>query len=392
MHQPLKAALVGCGSVSQRGILPHLSQPDARERVTLEAVVDTVEERAAATAGRFHVPHSYTSVEAMLAGADVDLVLIATPIPAHYANAKAAIEAGKHVYLQKTMTSTLAEANELLAARDRHHVKLAAAPGYELFPTTARMRAVVDAGVLGRVHVAYTYALGFGHVHEPIRAGTGTLEAIDPSWYYRAGGGPLPDVGVYSLQLITSVLGPVGRVVAFANRGSAERTWQGQTIPVTINDNNLVMLEFASGALGVVPGSDCRGSARIPWGGMGLYGTAGALEITAVDMASGYPTHFEVQGGAWPAAEAQAEPHVFAYPLNASPFLSGQHLELEEPHLYCDIMDLMDAIHEDRPPRATGEQARHVVEIVEKAYRAAETGQAQTLETSFDHRPEALPA
>jgi predicted dehydrogenase len=238
------------------------------------------------------------------------------------------------------------------------------------------MREVVNDGSLGKVYLAYTYALGFGHVREPIRGGSSTLEAIDPSWYYRAGGGPLPDVGVYSLQLITSVLGPVRRVTAFANRGSSEQTWQGKTIPVTINDNNLVMLEFASGALGVAPGSDCRGSDRIPWGGMGLYGTAGALEITEVDMASGYPTKFEVQGG--------AAPREYAYPLTASPYLRGEHLRIEEPHLYCDIMDLVEAIQQDRAPRASGEQARHVVEIVEKAYRAAETGQAQTLETTFD--------
>src|SRR6266542_837967 len=184
MHQPLKAALVGCGSVSQRGILPHLSQADARERVVLEAVVDTVEERAAASASRFSVPRSFTSVEAMLSGAEVDLVLVATPIPAHYHNALAAIEAGKHVYVQKAMTSTLAEANALLAARDRAGVKLAAAPGFVLVPTTGRMRGVVDAGILGRVYIAYTYAMGFGHVHESIRGGSGALEAIDPSWYY----------------------------------------------------------------------------------------------------------------------------------------------------------------------------------------------------------------
>ena len=385
MHQPLKAALVGCGSVSQRGILPHLSQADARERVVLEAVVDAVQERAAATAGRFNVPRSFTSVDDMLGGAEVDLVLVATPIPAHFGNALAAIQAGKHVYVQKTMTSTLTEANELLAARDRAGVKLAAAPGFVLFPTTGRMREVVDAGILGRVYIAYTYAMGFGHVREPIRGGASTLEAIDPSWYYRAGGGPLPDVGVYSLQLITSVLGPVRRVTAFANRGSAERTWKGQTIPVSIDDNNLVMLEFASGALGVAPGSDCRGSARIPWGGMGLYGTAGALEITEVDMASGYPTTFEVQGGAWPQADAGADPREFAYTLSASPYLRGEHLKIEEPHVYCDIMDLVDAIQQDRPPLASGEQARHIVDIIEKAYQAAATGQAQTLETSFNH-------
>jgi predicted dehydrogenase len=352
--------------------------------VVLEAVVDAVEARAAATASRFDVPRYFTSVEAMLSGAQVDLVLVATPIPAHFGNALAAIQAGKHVYVQKTMTSTLAEANELLAARDRGRVKLAAAPGFVLFPATGRMREVVDSGILGQVYIAYTYALGFGHVQEPIRSGSGALAEIDPSWYYRAGGGPLPDVGVYSLQLITSVLGPVRRVTAFANRGSSERAWRGQTIPVTINDNNLVMLEFVSGALGVAPGSDCRGSARIPWGGMGLYGTQGALEVTAVDFASGYPTHFEVQGGAWPPFQAGADPREFAYSLSASPYLRGEHLQIEEPHVYCDIMDLVEAILQDRAPRASGEQARHVVEVIEKAYRAAETGQAQLLETTFD--------
>jgi predicted dehydrogenase len=383
MPPPLKAALVGCGSVAQRGILPHLSQADAREHVILEAVVDAVKARAAATASRFNVPRSFTTLEAMLAGAEVDLVLVATPIPAHFANALGAIQAGKHVYVQKTMTSTLAEANELLAARDRIGVKLAAAPGFELFPTTGRMRAIVDEGILGQVHIAYTYALGFGHEREPIRGGAGVLSEIDPSWYYRAGGGPLPDVGVYSLQLVTSVLGPVRRVTAFATSVSTEREWRGQMIPVTINDNNLVMLEFVSGALGVAAGSDCRGSARIPWGGLGLYGTRGALEVTEVDPASGYPTRFEVQGGAWPPAGAGAGPRDYAYSLTASPYLRGEHLRLEEPHVYCDIMDLVEAIQQDRAPRASGEQARHIVEIVEKAYRAAETGQAQMLETTF---------
>jgi predicted dehydrogenase len=384
MNRPLKAALIGCGSVSQRGILPHLSQADARKRVILEAVVDAVEERAAATASRFNVPRHFTSVEDMLSGADVDLVLVATPIPAHFGNAMAVVQAGKHVYVQKTMTNTLAEANQLLAARDRAGVKLAAAPGFVLFPTTGRMRELVDAGILGQVYIAYTYALGFAHVQEPIRGGSGALAEIDPSWYYRAGGGPLPDVGVYSLQLITSVLGPVRRVTAFANRGSTERDWKGKTIPVTINDNNLVMLEFASGALGVAPGSDCRGSARIPWGGMGLYGTAGALEVTKVDFASGYPTKFEVQGGAWPQSQTGADPRKYAYPVSASPYMSGKHLKIDEPHVYCDIMDLVEAIQQDRAPRASGEQARHIVEIIEKAYRAADTGQAQTLETTFD--------
>jgi predicted dehydrogenase len=63
--------------------------------------------------------------------------------------------------------------------------------------------------------------------------------------------------------------------------------------------------------------------------------------------------------------------------------LQGEHLAIEEPHVYADIMDLVDAIRDDRSPRATGEQARHVVEIIEKSLLAAQTGQTQELVSVF---------
>ncbi|HEU5101051.1 MAG TPA: Gfo/Idh/MocA family oxidoreductase [Roseiflexaceae bacterium] len=371
MNQHLRAGLIGCGSLSQRGVLPHLSVADARDRVRLVAVVDAVEERARESARRFDIPASFTSVEAMLAEVDLDLVLVISPIAAHFAHAMAAIEAGKHVYIQKAMTTSLAEAGALLAARDRMNVKLAAAPGYELFPTTQLMRQIVDDRQLGHVAVAYTYTMGFGHEYEPIRAGAGVLEAIDPSWYYRAGAGPLPDVTVYALQLATSVLGPVRRVAALSNTLRPQRIWKDQTITVETPDNNLVMIEFASGTLGVAVGSDCRGSGLIPWGGLGLYGTAGALEVTYVDHNSGYPLRFNALS-----SQHSAE-------LADQLYLKGEHLAIEEPHVYADIMDLVDAIRDDRAPQASGEQARHVVEIIERARVAARTGQTQELRSTF---------
>jgi predicted dehydrogenase len=376
MQPVLRAGLVGCGSLSQRGVLPHLSQPDAREKVRLVAVADAVEERARQTAERFDVPAYFADVDSMLAGVDIDLALVITPIADHYRSALAAIEAGKHVYVQKTMTVTLAEADALLAERDRARVKLAAAPGFELFPATVRLRETAASGALGQVYVAYTYTMGFGHEHEPIRGGEGALAAIDPAWYYRPGAGPLPDVTVYSLQLLTSVLGPVRRVTALANTLTPQRTWRDQTIAIEVPDNNVVLMEFAAGALGVAVGADCRMGARAPWGGLELYGRSGALEVTDVDQASGYPTRFVVQGRGRAAEEVVAT-------LGDQPYLRGAHLEIEEPHVYADIMDLVDAILEDRPPRATGEQARHVVEIVERAHAAARTGQAQELVSTF---------
>ncbi len=369
MSRVLRAGLVGCGSLSQRGVLPHLSEPDARERVELVAVADAVLERAQASAARWGIPHAFASVEQLLAGADVDLVLVITPIGHHFANAMAAVAAGKHVYVQKAMTVTTAESDALLQAAARAGVKLAAAPGFVLFPFTAQIRAA--AGQIGAIYSCYTYTHGFGHEHEAIRGGTAVTEAIDPSWYYRAGAGPLPDVTVYSLQLLTSVLGPVRRVTALANTRVPERTWRGQTIVIGVPDNNAILMELHSGTIAVAAGTDSRGSQISPWGGMELFGKSGTLTITEVEMNSGYPVAFLLNGAMQTAQLAD------------QPWLRGAHLTIEEPHVYADIMDLVDAIEYSRAPRATGEQARHVVEIIECARRAVDTGQTQDLHTSF---------
>lgn len=378
---PLRAALIGCGSVSQRGVLPHLSVEDAKARVQLVAVVDAVAERAAQSAEKWGVPAWYTDIDAMLAQSDVDLVLVITPIQQHFEHAMRAIQAGKHVYIQKAMTTTLAEADALLAARDRMNVKLAAAPGFDLFPSTAKMRNVVESGALGRVAIVYTYTLGFGHEYEPIRRGEGALSAIDPTWYYRAGAGPLPDVTVYALQLATSVLGSVRRVTALGNKIMPQRTWRNRTIDIEVEDNNVVLMEFSSGALAVAVGSDCVGSRMNPWGGLGVYGTQGALEVSEVHSASGYPTRFVVRrGGSWAVADGGFTEEIT--PLSDCSYLTPAHLAIEEPHLYVDIMELVDAIVEDRPCRASGEQARHVVEIIEAARRAIASGETQSLVTA----------
>src|SRR5436190_12137788 len=115
MLTPLRAAVVGCGIVTTRDILPNLQRPEIKARLIVQAVCDVVAERSALTAERFGVPEHYSDYHDLLSHADVDMVLVATPIPTHAAVAIAAAAAGKHVYVQKTMTVTVAEADELIA-------------------------------------------------------------------------------------------------------------------------------------------------------------------------------------------------------------------------------------------------------------------------------------
>jgi predicted dehydrogenase len=56
---------------------------------------------------------------------------------------------------------------------------------------------------------------------------------------------------------------------------------------------------------------------------------------------------------------------------------------MQEAHVYEDVMQLVDWVREDRPTPVTAEQARHVIDVIESAYRSAETGQTQELTTTF---------
>lgn len=383
MKQPLRAALVGCGSISQRGVLPHLACSDAKSRVQVVAVVDVVADRARQTAEKFGVKAWFCTMEEMLANTDLDMVLVMTPIQFHFENALTAINAGKHVYVQKSMTATLDQSNKLLAARDKAGINLVAAPGFDLFPTTLRMREIVQSGLIGKIGFGYTYAWGFGHEFETVRNGTDALNNINPGWYYKIGAGPLPDVTIYSLQLATSILGCVTKVTALGNKITTARTWRDETFQIEVDDNVVLLMEFASGAIVTGVGADTAGSRRNMWGSIGLYGTHGSLEISDVDGATGYPLKFNVFGGGAGAKGKDVGDRVYQEDLSAQKYLQGDHLTIEEGHLYVDIMELVDSIEEHRSPRATGEQARHVVEIIECAQNAIASGRTQILATVF---------
>src|SRR3954447_10010677 len=290
MPRPIRTGLVGCGAVSLYGILPQLTQMDTKSRLELVALCDVVEERAQAAAAQFGVPNTYRDVRDLLGRADVELVLVLTPIPYHYPVARQALEAGKHVYVQKTMTATLAEAQALTAAARARGLTLVAAPGQMLAPAMQIMKRLVDEGALGKVYWAWGSTGGWSHEYEPHRSGGDILHSIDPSWYYKRGGGPLPDVAVYMLHSLTGILGPARRVTAMSGIGRPERRWHDKVIPVEIDDNTLLMLDFGNAVFAVAGGHSCMTGKVVEWGSMGIYGSAGAIETLEIEPLSGHPS------------------------------------------------------------------------------------------------------
>jgi predicted dehydrogenase len=382
MSQRIRVALIGCGSVSLIGILPHLTQPDARKKVDVIAVCDIIAARATETAARFAIPYHYADVKELIAHEDVELVLVATPIPYHYEHAMQALRAGKHVYVQKTMATTYSEAQEMVATAHERNLVLAAAPGQMLAPAMRKMKALVAGGALGKVYWAWGSTAGWNHDFELTRHGEDVLHSVDPSWYYKKGGGPLVDTTVYMLHSLTGVLGPARRVTAMSGIAVPERHWGEKVIPVEIDDNTLLMLDFGEATFAVAGGSSSMTGRLVDWGSMGFYGSEGVVETLEIEPLSGHPTKLYVN-----CANRSSEPSELSYGVSSPsgwlPYVNRAHAAIPEPHVYADIMDCVDSVIEGRPPLASGEPAAHVVEIIEKGYRAARSGQTQELESDF---------
>jgi predicted dehydrogenase len=361
--------VVGVGTLGLR-LLEHLTLPDVADCVAVTALFDPAAERAATAAERFGVARTHDSLDDLLVDPDVDAVTIASPIGLHHEQGLAAIRAGKHVHFNKTMAITCDEATELIDAARAADVRLVASPGEMLRPGNRRVKELIAEGAIGQVcWAACGAALGTYHEDEPERRGAG----IDPSWYFRVpGGGPLYDMTVYALHGLTGILGSVGRVTAMSGLRVREREFAGRRIATEAHDNTGMLLDLGDSvfafAYGTAAGILAEGTKWDPSGR--YYGTAG--EIVGRRL-NGEPFDY-------PGRElAEQAPPTEEWLL---PHVGVAHRGLLEQHVFEDLMQLVDWVRDGTPSVATAEHARHVVEIIECAYRAAETGVAQELTTT----------
>ena len=377
MRAPLRIGVVGVGALTLRGLLPHLSQDDVKERVRVEALCDPVVQRAEAAAARYGVPRVFADVDQMLAEAAIDAVTVASPIGLHYAHCRAALDAGKHVHANKTMTTTVREADDLIALARARDVRLVASPGEVLRPQVARTRELIEAGAIGQLAWALCgSAFGEYHEDEPERRDRSGGAPIDPAWYFRGpGGGPLYDMTVYALHQLTSVLGPAEAVVALSGIRVSEREFLGGRIPTEVDDNTILLLDFGAGLLAVAYGT-AAGSHSDQFGAGLYFGTQGTIDGL---LLNGEPFDFpgrELMGDA-PPSDRMAQMHVL-------PHVVGAHRDIDESHVFEDVMQLVDWVLDGTSTPVTAEHARHVIDIIESGYRSARTRMRQELTSSFD--------
>jgi predicted dehydrogenase len=356
----LRLAVIGCGYVAQNDYFPVLASPEVRERAEVVAVCDTVPGRAQDTAARFGFGAGYTDLDATLAQAAPDLVAILTPIPLHYGQAVSSLNAGAHVYVQKTMTSTLAQAQELTRRAAELNLVLTASPGQMLDDAHQfAARAIAD-GSIGDVCFARGQGPHPGHEN-------GTLNGADPAWYYQPGGGPLPDVAVYPLTSLVSLIGPVIGVTAASGRALKERSWEGRPLKLSEDDSWVLALDFGNGVLGSVHANFVSRKFNTPQ--VEIFGSTGVIQL-----------------GGWTNPDVPVEASLD--PARAGGVGGWTRPALPAPAndykpTVRDLLHTVDALRNGEPPALSGLQAAHVIDVIEAARRSAAEGRPAEVHSTF---------
>ncbi|MCC2659683.1 MAG: oxidoreductase, partial [Arthrobacter sp.] len=223
MGKPLNVGIIGCGKIVEQ----YLASFRRLDEISLVAVADLDPARAQSVADDYEGVRALT-VEELLAADDVELVLNLTIPAAHADVALKAIAAGKHVYGEKPLAATTAEAREVLDAAKAAGVQVGCAPDTVLGTGIQTARKAIDDGLIGRPISATATMVTPGHERwHP-----------NPDFYYQPGGGPLLDMGPYYVSALVTLLGPVVSVMGAASHTRAERTIgsgprEGETVPVT---------------------------------------------------------------------------------------------------------------------------------------------------------------
>lgn len=232
----MKIGIIGCGNISSA----YLRQLQKAAGIEVLACADLDIERAAARAAEFDIPHAVSPAD-LLNDQQIKLIVNLTHPAAHAEVTLAAIEAGKHVYSEKPLATFMDDAAVILERAAARNIEVGCAPDSWLQPNIQSLKRAVDTGVIGEVIAGRAVFLSPGHEHWH----------TNPEFYYRAGGGPLMDMGPYYITTLVNLFGPVERVFARGKASSAERVitarasrQYGQVMPVEVATHISTILTF----------------------------------------------------------------------------------------------------------------------------------------------------
>jgi len=350
--------IIGCGVISTA----YLKAAQRFPVLEIKAVADMRSEAAEKRGAEFGVPGM--RVDQMLKRDDIEIVINLTVPLAHTDVSLAVLNAGKHVHSEKPLGINVAEARKVMDLAATRNLRVGCAPDTFLGGGHQTARKLIDDGAIGLPVAGSAFFMCPGHERwHPA-----------PGFYYLRGGGPMLDMGPYYITNLVQLLGPVASVMGSTARPKSERLvtsepMNGTLIPVEVPTHVAGTLEFESGAvISIAMSFDVPKHRHAP---IEIYGDKGSILVPDPNRFGG-----EVQvakaGGEW----------------ETMPLTHG-HVEGEFRSI--GVADMATAIVTDRPHRASGALALHVLEVTEAFQTSAEEGRRVKIESRVE-RPDMMPA
>lgn len=343
--------IIGCGNISGAYLKAMASFPI----LDVRGVADLNHALAEAKAGEFNVPAK--RIEELFADPAVEIIVNLTIPKAHVAVGLQALDAGKHAYSEKPLGITFEEGKKLADVAKAKGLRIGAAPDTFLGGGHQTARALIDKGVIGQPVGGTATFMCPGHERwHP-----------NPAFYYEVGGGPMLDMGPYYITDLVNLFGPVAKVAGFAVSPRKERVItseprNGERIPVHVPTHVAGLMAFENGAVVQIGMSfDVAGHKHVP---LEIYGTEGTLIVPD-------PNHF---GGD---VELLKKGGAFEQQPLTAPYADGNYRSI-------GVADLAHAIRSNRPHRASGSLALHVLEVMEAFHTASETGRTVDITTQTE--------
>ena len=351
-ESPLGFAVVGTGMIAGY----HCDAVARTEGARMVGVVSRSPEKGRAFAERHSVPLVTATVGEMVRRPDVDVVIVTTPSGAHLDPALVAIEAGRHVVVEKPLETTPERADRVIEAADRAGVKVATIFQGRFGDGVRAVKDALDTGRFGRLVLCSAYVKW----HR-------TREYYTTPWkgtWNLDGGGALMNQAIHGVDLLQWFAGLPTEVSAFSTR----RIHTG----IEADDTTVAALRFPDGALGSIEASTAvwpGWSRRIE-----ICGEMGSVSleddrIVRWEFANEAPEDEAIRSGGSGSAlgSGAGDPGAIS--------TIGHQRQIE---------DMVRAIRDDRPPAVDGREGRKAVALVHAIYRSSQEGRPVEVSTRPD--------
>lgn len=349
----LGIGIIGCGNISDI-YLKNLST--MFKSVDLVGCADIVDEKAKEKSEQYKIKHF--SVDEILSSDEIDIILNITIPIAHREVCEKALMAGKHVYVEKPLSLNTEDGKFLIDLAKEKGLYIGGAPDTFLGGGIQTCIKLIRDGWIGEIVGANAFMTCHGHESwHP-----------DPEFYYKAGGGPMYDMGPYYLTALAKLIGPIDQVAGLTKKGFETRTITsekkyGQEITVDVPTHLVSLLKFANGAIGQLTTSFDVWGAELPR--IEIYGTKGTISVP--------------------------DPNTFGGPIRLKTMDSDGFKEVPSAYGYTEnsrglgIVNMAEAIVNNKPEmfEASGALTYHVLEVMDAIHKSSDTLSFIEIESEF---------